>query len=298
MNEQANYFKENLTASETILAGDTNYCFNEFIQHTVENSVIGICLFLFVLVCALVLTNRSHEKELLIAKAGIVAILVFAMFSYPAQILPIKVCFIIYLGMIGSLTTRKKGKLSVKSNLIFKSALVISIIGIIIIHIVYIRPYFKALEDWKSAERHFYTKNYTACLYKCDASFHLLSRNGDFLTLYDKALSLDKKYEQAIDILNQACLYYPNTIVYTALGDNYSSIGLYEKAEESYLQAWYMSPVRFYPKYLLAKLYNGIGQIDKAILTARELIEKEVKVPSKAIDEIKAEMLDLITNSK
>jgi len=55
-----------------------------------------------------------------------------------------------------------------------------------------------------------------------------------------------------------------------------------------------MNPVRFYPKYLLAKLYDDTGQKVKAVKVARELLEKEIKVESTAIDEIKAEMQKII----
>ena len=53
-------------------------------------------------------------------------------------------------------------------------------------------------------------------------------------------------------------------------------------------------PNKFYPLYLLVKLYDETGQTEKARAMARELLNKEVKVPSKAIEEIKAEMERLI----
>ena len=55
-----------------------------------------------------------------------------------------------------------------------------------------------------------------------------------------------------------------------------------------------MNPSRFYPKYLLAKLYDESGQKEKAITTARELLDKEIKVESTAIEEIQEEMQKII----
>lgn len=50
-----------------------------------------------------------------------------------------------------------------------------------------------------------------------------------------------------------------------------------------------MAPARFYPLYLLAKLYDETGQIEKAVAMA-----KEVKIESTAIKEIQEEMRKII----
>ena len=54
-----------------------------------------------------------------------------------------------------------------------------------------------------------------------------------------------------------------------------------------------MNPSRFYPKYLLAKLYNETG-LEKAVFTANELLQKHVKIESTAIEEIREEMKNII----
>lgn len=54
-----------------------------------------------------------------------------------------------------------------------------------------------------------------------------------------------------------------------------------------------MNPSRFYPKYLLAKLYNETG-LEKAVFTANELLQKQVKIKSTAIEDIKEEMKNII----
>ena len=62
------------------------------------------------------------------------------------------------------------------------------------------------------------------------------------------------------------------------------------------LKAAHMVPNRLYPLYLLAQMYNESGQIDKAITTARLLLEKDPKVPSSATEEMKRDMQKLIRN--
>lgn len=55
-----------------------------------------------------------------------------------------------------------------------------------------------------------------------------------------------------------------------------------------------MVPVRFYPMYLLAKLYDESNQKEKAIDIANKVLQKEIKVPSTAIKEIQLEMKKII----
>jgi len=137
-----------------------------------------------------------------------------------------------------------------------------------------------------------------ACLEDYEKAYPVLHDDGDFLTNYGKALSMAGEHSKAIAILQQATGRYPNTVVYTALGDSYKATGETGKAEQAYLHAWYMNPSRFYPKYLLAKLYDESGQKEKAVTTAKELLEKQVKIGSTAIDEIRAEMEKIISENK
>ncbi len=102
------------------------------------------------------------------------------------------------------------------------------------------------------------------------------------------------QHEKAVIALQDAGKHYPNTVVFTSIGDSYKSLGQIKQAEGAYLHAWHMNPGRFYPKYLLAKLYDESGQREKAMVVARELLAKEVKVESTAIEEIKQEMQEIL----
>jgi tetratricopeptide (TPR) repeat protein len=104
---------------------------------------------------------------------------------------------------------------------------------------------------------------------------------------------VNNQHKKAILILEHAKQYAGNTILQTALGDSYKALGLYREAEEAYQLAADMLPDRFYARYLFAKLYSETGQTEKLLPIARYLLEKEPKIPSSAVDDIKAEM-DLI----
>ena len=50
----------------------------------------------------------------------------------------------------------------------------------------------------------------------------------------------------------------------------YKALGNSTEAEQAYFHAWHMAPARFYPLYLLAKLYDETGQQEKAVAMAKK----------------------------
>jgi hypothetical protein len=64
----------------------------------------------------------------------------------------------------------------------------------------------------------------------------------------------------------------------------------YPEAEKYYIQATLFVPHRFYTLYFLTKLYMDSDQKQKAKLLARIILAKEIKVPSRELNEIRKEM--------
>ncbi len=319
---QADYFEKDPEREGAMVAGDNNYAFNELIQQTAENGFIGLILILAVLSGVFISSAHNPNKPggsnqapnihdpdyrlSVIAKAGIASILVFSLFSYPAQILPIKTSLVFYLTVVAGLAPQKAisiPKLSGKRTgqvvaFSLRILLTLILLGGIAAGYRFSKRYTQAYQDWQSAFQVYQMGAYEACLEDYEKAYPVLHDNGDFLTNYGKALSMAGEHPKAIAILQQATGHYPNTVVYTALGDSYKALGETDKAEQAYLHAWYMNPSRFYPKYLLAKLYDESGQNKKAVMTAQELLEKQVKIESTAIEEIRAEMEKIIAENK
>lgn len=294
MDKQGAYFKEKPDSPEVMLAGDTNYCFNELLQHTVENGIIGLILMLTTGICVFCTQSSSFYELSWIAKAGVMGIIVFAMFSYPAHVLPIKINLVCYLAFISTLSKQKTDRVPIKKYVFVKYSTILFLSGSLIIGFSYLSTYYKAYKNWNRAYLLYKIKNYTGSLEIYESVWTPLKYNGNYLTHYGKALNIAGKQEQSIVILQQAVKYYPNTVAYTTLGDNYKVLEKFAEAEQFYLKASYMNPSRFYPKYLLAKLYDETGQTEKAIMIAQELLNKTVKIESTAIDEIKDEMRNIL----
>lgn len=329
MDYQAAYFKQNPESEEAMVAGDTNYTFNELLQQTVGLGIVGLLIITLVLIIAFRspgihipkckapppqtfkqenenlfeqrLMNSSYQLGL-ISKAGVISILVFSLFSYPAQILPIKLNLVLYFAVLASLYPGKKIFLAKVANkkgssvfIKFVPGVILAIAGFVLLSFgfTHTQKLKTAYTDWKSAYQG-YLGAYDICLKDYEKAYPVLKTNGNFLTNYGKALSMAEEHEKAIELLQQAAKNYPNTVVYTTLGNSYQKTGQVTKAEQAYLHAWHMNPSRFYPKYLLAKLYDKTGQKPKAVLTARELLDKEIKIESTAIKEIREEMKEII----
>jgi len=234
--------------------------------------------------------SKRYSEHVWIAKAGIAGIAVFALFSYPAQILPIKLCLTLYLAILSSLSERQTWQIRVINFSPVKYILAIGAMTVLFMSYKHLNVIYEARKDWNTAYRLYRMTDYAGCLPHYEKAWSVLHTNGDYLTNYGKALSMAGEHAQAVTILQQAGLYYPNIVVYTALGDSYKALGKPVEAGQSYLTAWHMNPSRFYPKYLLAKLYAETGQTDKAKDIARELLNKDIKVVSTAVDEIRKEM--------
>lgn len=295
MEIQADYFRNNPNASESLFASDTCYAFNEYLQAITETGVIGELLIAAIIISILKSSNRDEEENITIAKAGIFSIAIFSLFSYPAQILPIKISLVCYLAWIAKMDR----KVLVLNLLPHKYKYVLRLFPILFICIGFfgisrLFPFYDAYKKWGISYFYYSNGDYKECAKVCKMIYPLLKEEGDFLTYYGKTLTLGNENEEAIKILQRALSYYPNVIVYTALGDNYKSLNRFVEAEKAYLQACNMIPSRFYPIYKLAKLYDETGQLEKAVAVARTLINKKIKVKSKAVYEIREEMEKII----
>lgn len=308
LNYQARYFQGKEKTNEAVNADDTRRAFNEFLELTSEDGIVGLLLittmiYLIFFSNEAVLREKKSRPLVVTCRAGIVAFAVFACFSYPSEILPMKLNLVVCLAGISTQQRRVHNLLnnfeSFNRTLVFLQKSIV-VIGVIIVVYSFI-PLRKALDShliWKEAFVLYQMRAYDESLKKYQQIYPLLRYDGDYLTSYGKACSMAGLHSRAIKILKRAESFFPNSTLSTALGDSYKATGNYRLAEQAYLKAVHMVPDRFYPKYLLAKLYDQSGQAFKAILIANELLQKEPKVRSVAVDEIKKEMQEIVNKSK
>jgi O-antigen polymerase len=301
MNYQAEYFNNDNESSNSLVADNSYYAFNEFLQFVVEEGFLGTIL----LVWGMVLTFRTKTKDThqylgYIVIAGIITIAVFAFFSYPMQILPIKLVLVTLIAILASLDKNKWWCQFKESNNIvmyFGKLISICCLFYVLVHgFVYTKTIDQALKNWQTAFTTYNYSDYESALEAYRKAYPYLKKDGDFLMNYGKTLTMAKNYDEAVVVLKEAKQHLNTTIIETALGDAYMALKNYDEAEKAYKNAADMIPVRFYPLYLLAKLYEESGQDEKAITMATLILEKDVKIPSTAIREMRAEMKKMISN--
>lgn len=307
MNYQANYLKPKPDVSEARQADNVMYAYNELLKITVEHGIIGLLLALGAICCLCFVktvfrNNNTINLSFLAAHGGFLSILIFSLFSYPSDILPIKMMFMLVSAMISSLQNPicivEVGKKTSPVFLLksaFASTMVLFTALIVVLIIFYptskcICRQYKGYKSWKDASDIYNVGAYPECLEDFELAFPFLKNNGNFLVQYGKALEIAGKFESSNLLLEEAKLHLNNVILYTCQGNNYKAIGKHTQAEQAYLHAWHMAPARFYPLYLLAKLYDETEQHEKAVTMAKKIMEKEVKVRSIAITEIQKEM--------
>ncbi|MFW6275278.1 MAG: hypothetical protein ACOC2M_01435 [bacterium] len=152
----------------------------------------------------------------------------------------------------------------------------------------------KAYWLWDEANALYRINAYNAAAESFAEAYPVLQHNGLFLQQYAKNQAMQNRHKEALILLQEAGIYYKDEFSFIALGDACKALNQPRQAEIHYQQAANMAPHKFYPLYLLANLYNETGQKEKARAFARQLLDKEVKVASKAIEEIKEEMEEVI----
>ncbi|MVT10298.1 O-antigen ligase family protein [Chitinophaga tropicalis] len=295
MDAQAGMFRETANISQFQLADNTCYAFSEPLHFLVENGIAGMLLLLALFIALVrIMVAEQHILIKQLCLSVLLAGFTFGLFAYPSYILSIKIIMITTLAILAHI--EKNTVYRVNANVAVPAlltCLVAAASGVLLsAHLL------MGFRNWKLARNSYENGLYEECMAEYKAAYPVLKHHGDFLMQYGKALSMAGKYDEAISILEQARRQLNNTIIETALGDSYKGKKDYRAAERAYLQAENMVPGRFYPAYLLMRLYDTAGQKDKALQKAEEILSKSIKVPSKAVEEIKAAAHELINSQK
>ena len=92
-----------------------------------------------------------------------------------------------------------------------------------------------------------------------------------------------------------------DAMVLNIIGKNFQAQGKYEEAEHWFIRSTHRLPNRIYPYYLLAKLYAEHSEVfprEKLEWAAGMVLEKEAKVESTAIREMREEVNELLEKLK
>ncbi|MBD1432877.1 O-antigen ligase family protein [Sphingobacterium sp. DN00404] len=292
---------------EKWLAGEPEYAFNEFLQIGVEQGYLPLAFFILIIAFALVTGIRYRR---FMADGGLMAILVFAFFSYPFSLMPFLIVFVFFLASCISLPYAFTYYLDfIKSSPIpyrvrrrwnaYTMIFALLLSTLYVAQSLYKRyPVYQAHQAWAQSQVYYQTGMYKRVVDLYKPLYPLLLDQPHFLFEYGRSLYMMGEYEESIDVLFKGVDISADPMFRILIGRNEQMKEDYLRAEGQYRFAANQVPNRLYPHYLLAKLYDEIGEYEKAYDIALEVVNKEVKVHSPAVEEMKAEMQKYIEQGK
>ncbi len=304
-NYQADYFAKGYGSdSEKYFADNVRHAHNEYLQIGAETGLIGLLIFLGIIFSALkfpLINNYQNTGQQLTgkviisisAKAGLIALMVFALFSFPLHILPNLINFFFLLAVLSGSNDAYIVRELTLSKKVFKPAALIVIVIASLFAVNYIHLY-ETYNKWNLGYLAAKGGYFDIAQKEYEDLIPELKSNGEFLFFYGASLSALGNYNEALKFLEQAKQKFSDPNLYITLGQNYARLNDFNKAESNIMHASNIIPHKLFPKYLLAKLYYNHNMQEKAMNTANEIINLEAKIKTTASEEIKIEMKELI----
>lgn len=288
---QGEYFKNHPDSSFAFLADNVNHPFNEFFLVLTEHGIIGfslVILFMFLLIRAYLL-KPDHVN--LVSLLSLLALATFSFFSYPFRY-PFS-WFILFMNITYLCKSRKEEIWEKGGRSIFM-AKKIAIASLSLSILVYSSIMWKMETTWYRISQQALLKSSDELLSEYENMDCWLGKNGLFLYNYAAELHQAKKYLQSVDLFAQCVKHYNDMYVQMLLADSYYHNRDYQKAEYHYKLAANMCPSRYIPLYQLVQLYRDVGRNDEALVLAKQILEKEVKVESSTVYAIKYKMKEFV----
>ncbi|MDR3218940.1 MAG: O-antigen ligase family protein [Dysgonamonadaceae bacterium] len=320
---QAAYFASgNATETEAYVAGNPEYGFNEFLQIAIESGIISLLLFLAIIGLAI----RNMFKAGAWGRLGsLVALLVFACFSYPFSVLPFLVVLVFLISAAewnadgaddtprhcGLDPQSQDGSGGIDRGLRVKPAMTargkcrscsIALLCLLLTSFCLYKQYpvYEAYKQWNKNRSYYHAGLYNEAAANYETLYPYLNDQIQFLFEYAQSLSKAVNQEmpgrgrhdlltKSNEVLRRAQEISCDPMLSNVMGKNYQALKEYDKAEAALVKSTQLVPNRLYPWYLLMKLYAETGQTDKAREAAAIVQTKEPKVQSQAVREMRRE---------
>ena len=266
--------KLSTTGMDFSSAGVPDFAFNILLKTVTEQGVAGGLLAITLTVVALMNLSRNSTSLFW----GMVSLLIFAMFSYPFDLLPYKVIAVSIIAWSESIGDKRVFEIgSIK---------------------VFLLSCFLSFTSWQAGK--IVDESYQADwesympitynLYTLEEGYKWLSLENDnsrYLFSFGKILRDEGWYNESNAIFRQGTKCSADPLFYILIGNNYKEMKHYDLAEKSYYKAFAVMPNRLLPFYQLMLLYQDSGDMKKAKAMAKRVIEMKPKIESRLTKEMK-----------
>lgn len=281
---QEAYFEAHPGSIFANVAGSPEYPFNEFINIAIAYGIPAMSLFIAVMVFCCFGSFRAKAYGLC---GSIISFGIVCMSSYPLQFIE---CWVIFtLLLIASLVASKELRPWIR---IF---LATGVLIVLTCHCVILTKANTSDRKWNQLR---YAYQYSLTKSEIEHLDSLRNELGDspkFLFDYGRALRLSKEYAKSNEVLSAGMEHSSDPMFLILLGRNHQDLGRYDDAVIWYNRAINRNPSRFYPYYLLAKLYASPEYFNPEgfCRTSEIILQTNPKIDSPAVRQIKAEVSQL-----
>ncbi|HEY1055101.1 MAG TPA: O-antigen ligase family protein [Emticicia sp.] len=306
LNYQAAYFnKGEYTKYELLLADNTYFAFNDYLQFIVEwgiSGVLSVLLFftgLFYLLKRCVLKYKNNiPTMLLLSSLLLLLLLIAACFTHVFEKLLFSLSALSSLIVIiyYSFFVNKKQKTSIY--------IIISLIILSCFTLFKTKNqilYYDVNKKWEEAQRLYFAGFTEEGLNIMDSIDKEMNKQRDikFLFFYSHVLIKNNRFEKANKVILTAIDEQPSNLLYQNLGKCYVALKDPKLAEDAYKKAINMVPNRFGTRFSLFKFYLKTHQYEKAKITGNRILTLPIKIPSEQVnyilDSVKTKMKNLKT---
>ncbi|HHU06763.1 MAG TPA: polymerase, partial [Clostridiaceae bacterium] len=289
---QMEYFKNGKTnETEKLVAGSPEYAFNEYLQIFLEQGLFGFILFL--LLSFLIIKGGTRDNQ--IGAAGsFIGLSVFALASYPYHLWQFPVVWV----LLGTVCTTGNNRETCSKKQTGRGRIIFSILLVVVLGFASTvcisrqKVIYNAKKEWKRLQPFYTVKAYDKVVESYDSLYTVLNFDQKFVFEYGMILNATNMRVKANCVFSRGVEISCDPMFYNVKGRNYHEMKEYKKAEECYTHSIELLPERIYPYYLLTRLYADPAnyQPDKMWKAAQAVLEKEPKVHSVAIHEMRDEV--------
>lgn len=263
--------------------------FNSLLQIGVEQGLAGMTLAAALIILLLIKLKGKGT----VLRMGLLCLLIFSMFSYPFDLLPYQVIFVLIAAYAAS-----ENKEAVPSTKWYQLSrkFVVPITALICILTLSFFLYCHIMER-KKAESDYQMMAGVAHIDFINDYYELfpyLRNNPRYLFDFGKMLAENGRYNDSNAMLHLGTLISNDPMFYVIQGNNYCKMRLHKEAEQAYQKAFNIMPNRIYPLYRLMLLYKEKGDITRMKDMAHKVIAFNVKVASPATKEIQENAENLL----
>lgn len=304
MSYQADYLTSHPDSRFAWLSDNVHHPFNEWLYLLVRYGAVGFLLCVGILLsiirpvlkrdCLLgkasVVSSEAAAKQSL-PMAFLVALFPFTLFSYPMQY---PLAWVVLIMAIAMLARYTKSVVCLHVKWLLPAVSLLGACGTLPLCYHTIRDevvWYDVATRSLSGQTRYVMPRY-------EELYPRLRHSPHFLYNYAAELNYIGEYRRSQQVLDECVRRMDDYDTRLLAASNHEHMGNYGLSEQHLRKASAMCPVRFVPLYQLAKLYEKMGRYDDRRCMARQILDKEVKVPSQRITDIKDEMRYILGESE